>query len=127
MRIVNGQWFPPGSTILWGEVQENFGGGYNETTGEFVAPLVGTYRFTVTVMNKAADDRAVIQIIHNDVPVCAALAAGEGDRRQFAMCSQVVRLAAGDEVSVVNPHWASTEQYQQYHTVFEGLLLLGEL
>ena len=113
-------------TEVWGEVRNNVGDGYNVTTGKFVAPLRGVYRITVSVMNDGNNDRAITQIIHNENALCSAMAAGHGDKNQFGMCSQVVCLAAGDEVWVVNPQWSSTVQYYRGYTTFQGFLLHGE-
>ena len=95
MRVTDGQRFPGGSVIIWGDVQDNIGQGYNTTTGKFVAPSTGTYRFTVTVMNSDPTQHTYMVVRLNRVDLCVALVVGEGDQLQTGLCSRVVHLEAG--------------------------------
>ena len=89
-----------------------------------MGPQAGTYRFTVTVMNAQAGDEVYLRLMVNGTGSCVALAAGVG-KFQTGVCTQVVRLAAGDEVWVINPHWGSTYLYRQDFTSFEGFMIHG--
>ena len=99
VAISDGQEFPTNSTILWGTVLENVGGGYNASTGMFVAPLGGSYHFTATVMSTEPQDRAYLTLKVKGMELCSALA--RGFRLETGVCSHVMRLAAGEEVWVI--------------------------
>ena len=123
VAIDHDQTFPAGSTILWGVVLENVGGGYHAGTGKFVAPQTGTYCFTITVMNKNPHDLAYMTLKKNDVGLCYAVAAGRSSTLQTGVCARVVHLTARDEVWVINPDWAETDVYQLHFTAFEGFMI----
>ena len=127
VAITDGQTFPPNTTIVWGHVQENVGGGYNEVSGKFVAPQAGTYRFTVTIMNKNPSDLAYMSLKMDGVHLCSALAAGQGSILQMGVCTRVVQLAAGGEVWVINPDWSEVGDFHHDYTTFEGLMIHGDI
>ena len=55
-------------------------------------------------------------------------AAAIGDWGQTGVCSQVVRLAAGEAVWVVNPDFAQTRRYNNRgFTTFEGFMIHADL
>ena len=115
--------FAAGSTILWGEVLENVGGGYDAASGKFVAPHAGIYRFTITVMNVEVGNMAYLLLMVDDAQSCMALAAGNAAKFQTGLCRHVVHLEAGEEVWVTNPDWAATEEFQPRFTAFEGFMI----
>ena len=101
------------------------------TTGKFVAPHGGTYRFTTIVMNVDGNDRAYVRLKVNGVygrKSCLVLAAGEGDKLQTGMCNRVVRMKAGDEAWVMKPDWDNNNNnlYRNDFTVFEGFMIRGD-
>ena len=120
------QIFATNSIIIFGQILGNVGGGYNAITGKFVAPVGGTYRFTVTVMNDAAGEKAYVELMKNGAHLCVALAHG-GNAKQTGVCSRVIHVAAGEEVWAVNPSWASNNGYHRTYTALEGFLLYREL
>ena len=125
VAVDDGQTFPADSSILWGEILENVGGGYDAATGKFVAPQAGTYRFTITVMNGVLGHGPYLLLMHNDTKYCAAVAAGFAAKFQTGICVRTVPLAAGEEVWVINPEWATTHVYHPRFTTFEGFLIHG--
>ena len=114
--------FPAKSIILWEDILENVGDGYDANTGKFMAPQAGTYRFVLTVMNAQAGDEVYLHLVVNGAGSCVALAS-EVERFQTGVCTQVVRLAAGDEVWVINPDWGATYLYRKDFTAFEGFMI----
>ena len=125
VAIDDGQTFPSDSTILWGDILENVGGGYDAATGKFVSPQAGTYRFTITVMNGALGEGPYMHLIHNGIKSCVAVAAGYASKFQTGVCVRTVPLAAGEEVWVINPDWAVTHVYHPQFTTFEGFMIHG--
>ena len=125
VAVTVGQTFPPDSIITFRGVSEIIGDGYDVDSAKFMAPHGGTYRFTVTVMNEDGEENVYAQLMVNGSESCQALAAGEGNKFQTGVCSQVVRLAAGDEVWVVNPHWSTNNHYHKDFTTFEGFMIHG--
>ena len=126
VAINDGQTFPADSIILWGEILENVGGGYNAASGKFVAPQAGTYRFTITVMNRAQGEVLYMHFMHNGINSCAAVASGYAARYQTGVCVRTVPLVAGEEVWVINPEWATTHVYHPQFTTFEGFMIRGK-
>ena len=126
VRLSEDQTFSRGAVIVWGTILDNVGGGYNVTTGKFVAPVGGTYRFVLTVMNGVHGQSAAMAFTVNGDSSCAAFAVGFG-YLQTGVCSLVTRLEAGDEVWVFHPNWLQPGGYNGGYTFFEGFLIHAEV
>ncbi|KAJ8298861.1 hypothetical protein KUTeg_022921 [Tegillarca granosa] len=55
-----------GATVRYNRVTSNIGNGYNVNTGKFVAPVSGTYLFSVTVMGKSGCNEHLDIFKNND-------------------------------------------------------------
>ena len=112
---------PAGEIIPWDKVLNNVGNGYNGTTHKFIAPMDGTYMFTVTVMNARAG-YAYLRMDFGLDHGCTALAAG--DNHQTGVCTHTLQLTTGQEVRVVNSGGSGAAQYNgNGATTFAGLLV----
>ena len=127
VAITDGQTFPPNTRIVWGNVQENVGGGYDAASEKFAVPQAGTYHFTVTIMNKNPSDLAYMSLKTDGIHLCSALAAGQGSFLQMGVCTRVVQLAAGEDVWVINPDWSEVGEFHRDYTTFEGFMIHGNI
>ena len=126
VRISEDQTFSRSAVIVWGRIVDNVGGGYNATTGKFVAPLGGTYRFVLTVMNAISGWSVAMAFTVNGDSSCPAVGTGVG-WSQTGVCSQVTRLEAGDAVWVFHPTWTHPGGYNGGYTFFEGFMIHAEV
>ena len=116
-----------GDTILFQEIVQNEGKGYNKNTGIFTAPVTGTYLFTVQVC-LYSNKRLSVSIVANGT----AITAGHfGEKDWGAICHLTDGQAfvqAEEEVKVLvtyaNPGSVIyPDQKDTRWTFFSGVLL----
>ena len=116
-----------GDTILFREVVQNEGKGYNKSTGIFTAPVTGTYLFTVQVCLFSSKLLSV-SIVANGTAITAG---NFGDEDWNAICHSTDGLAfvqAEEEVKVLVTYASSSsviypDQKDTRWSFFSGVLL----
>ena len=84
--------------IVYDDVQLNLGGGYHAHLGGFVAPINGTYLFSVAVCS-IGNHYIVLDLVKNDVMIGRVLA-GDTVYNDCSSETTISELTAGDEVFV---------------------------
>ena len=88
---------PVGSTVIYSEVNENHGNGYDNTTGEFVVPSGGAGLYYFFVHFLIQDGLyATFRIEHNGAAICDAVAdESAGGDMPATSCAAMVLLSGG--------------------------------
>ncbi|XP_071147490.1 uncharacterized protein [Mytilus edulis] len=87
-----------GQTVLFEHVITNIGGGFDQNTGTFKAPITGVYHFDVIVMSHSGEDMET-EIVKNGQTL-VRLYSGNGDTWGVGMQAVVVQMNVGDDVWV---------------------------
>ena len=103
--------------VQFDEVLYNQGGAFNSHTGDFTAPVAGTYVFVFQTQSFLGDASSLIKA--NDVEICRTLIY-DGDRFEQGSCPAVVHLNTGDR-AWVEPY-GNTQSYND-HASFIGFLV----
>ncbi|XP_062598732.1 complement C1q tumor necrosis factor-related protein 2-like [Saccostrea cucullata] len=110
-----------GNIVMFGEVDLNFGGGYNRVKGIFIAPKSGVYVFDWTIMtdiSKPAYTSLILNGKRRAYNHCANNSHGI-----YMSCSKmaVVKMKAGDKTWIDSFHGTSSVYYT--HSSFSGYML----
>ena len=102
----------------------NEGGAMNLTTGIFTAPHDGIYRFSLFGMNDDSDDKLMISLRKNRLPVRANYASAPPavDFSAFSLQS-ILRLKKGDEIDLYLLKGSLVDSKDYHVTHFIGYLL----
>ncbi|KAH3795945.1 complement C1q tumor necrosis factor-related protein 2-like [Dreissena polymorpha] len=114
-----------GSHLPFDRVLTNIGGHYNANNNEFVAPVTGTYVFTVNAVC-GTYSYMHIALYQNETPAFRTLCDNRtGSSQQQSGGITPLRLTKGDKISVrmVYPLATSSEAYGSGMTSFSGFLL----
>ena len=90
------------STIIWDDVKESRGGGYNSSTGEFTVPIAGVYKFYYSARQSGAGSTAVFaRIRKNGTDISTGYGALYlNTTRDMASNMVLLKLNVGDVISV---------------------------
>ena len=109
--------------IIFDDVQVNLGGAFHEHTSVFLAPVNGTYLFSVSVCS-AAGHFIVLDLMRTTTMIGRILA-GDTAYDDCSSETTITVLTAGDEVYVQHRNNVGDYIHVQEHTVnsFTGVLL----
>ena len=116
-----------GDTIVFEEIVQSEGDGYDNKTGIFTAPVTGTYLFTTQFCLRSPEELAV-NIVANGKAITAA-SFGDGEWSYIGTSTDgVAFLSAGDEVKVRVTFLSSRrpiykDSAERYWSYFSGVLL----
>ena len=123
VRLTSDGSVPKGEPVKFNAVVTNLGGGYVDNSshidyGKFVAPVSGTYQFSVTITksNEATNSKARINLVVNNSFKVNIGAADTGT------CHLVIKLGEGDKVWVQSATY-NTNYFQLQYTSFSGNLI----
>ncbi|KAL3871597.1 hypothetical protein ACJMK2_039588 [Sinanodonta woodiana] len=110
-------------TLVFDNVYINEGNGYDATTGVFRAPIAGMYVILMTVSSEGDYLSEDIEVVHNGVPVCRAVATHL--HWGGCPCNAVVRLKVGDAVWAREMYHRTNDRIRgSYYTTFSmGLMI----
>jgi len=110
-----------GETVQFKQTISNYGGGYNSTTGIFVAPRPGLYFFNCNAMCYTSKEVRLYMKVNSGI-VSSLYAGMDHDNKDSATMTATVHLNKGDQVRVV-ANGASVFRSNTYVNVFSGHLL----
>ncbi|KAJ8309961.1 hypothetical protein KUTeg_011826 [Tegillarca granosa] len=110
--------------IKYDRVVTNIGNGYSVSTGRFVAPVSGTYAFSVTVSDKSGVGPAHLDIMKNDIEVGAVRSEKTVDM-DLGSQTVVLSLKASDNVYIKNRgnHGLHSHRGRYAINTFSGFLI----
>lgn len=108
-------------TLVFEEVLTNVGGCYNHVSGEFTAPVAGTYFIHSTVLSGNGAE-IWLSITVNNTRKAKFYARGTDGRHDTASQALVLVLNKGDVVSAKN-EYDGGKIYGQTYTTFSGFLI----
>eukprot|EP00745_Piridium_sociabile_P000458 TRINITY_DN1029_c0_g1_i14.p1 TRINITY_DN1029_c0_g1~~TRINITY_DN1029_c0_g1_i14.p1 ORF type:complete len:223 (-),score=44.31 TRINITY_DN1029_c0_g1_i14:188-856(-) len=111
-------------TVVFDNVVTNIGSGYNHTDGLFIAPVNGSYVFSLHQMNADVHNALVLAIVKNGAVLDLALAEGSGAAYDQGSSMVTTQLTAGDHVWVRQDSGDGVRG--SYWTIFSGFLLHAE-
>ncbi|XP_030286445.1 complement C1q-like protein 4 [Sparus aurata] len=96
--------FPTNRTLKFDTIITNVGGGYDNTSGEFTAPLTGVYYFTFSYEAKE-DNKSGLSLMKNSSVIVKG--ADNNKKGEYLTDnggnSAILQLQSGDKVSVQLP------------------------
>jgi hypothetical protein len=115
----------PWATVVFDDVETNNGSSYNSTSGEFTAPVPGTYVFFSNILS-GIDQRIETSLRINGVDKMFLHSGGKFHGSGSNMA--VVNLNAGDKVKMVkHGSWGTGPSYiHQTWSSFSGFLLRAD-
>lgn len=108
-------------TFVFETVVTNIGNGYKERLGVFVAPVLGMYVFTTTLVSHYGFD-AHAQFMKNGQPVTVMIVSGGGNGYDTTSQTIILILQQGDEISIQNGD-PDKSFFGGSHSIFAGFLL----
>ena len=111
-----------GKTLVCKEVIFSVGGGYDNQSGIFTAPVSGLYLFMATVKPWTISPPSHLILMHEGQWVAYIVAEG----RSVSACHAVIKVAAGEKVLLQTYHTNNTFDCQ-WVTSFSGLLVQQEI
>ena len=111
-----------GKTLICKEVIFSVGGGYDNLSGIFTAPVSGLYLFMATAKPWAFSLPSHLILMHEGQWVAYIDAEG----RSVSACHAVIKVAAGEKVLLQTYHANNTFDCQ-WATSFSGLLVQQEI
>ena len=103
------------STIIWDDVKESRGGGYNSSTGEFTVPIAGVYKFYYSARQSGAGgNTAFARIRKNGTDISTGYGAIHlNSTRDMASNMVLLKLNVGDVISVYLFGYSITNNYKR--------------
>lgn len=111
-----------GNTLICKEVIFSVGGGYDNQSGIFTAPVSGLYLFMATASPWDSTGDSHLILMHEGQWVAYTVATG----KSLSTCHAVIKVAAGEKVLLQTYHTNSTFDCQ-WVTSFSGLLVQQEI
>ena len=114
----------PWETLLFPDVEHNYGGAYNHTSGTFFAPVSGTYIFYCNILTKEDSYIEMAMLVNTQIKLLI-YSAGKNNLGSGSNLL-VIDLEEGDAVEVVKyGPWGSRPFYvHAAASTFSGFLLL---
>ena len=113
----------PWDILLFPDVEHNHGGAFNKTSGQFVAPVSGTYVFFCNILTNKETFLEMGLMVKDNIKLLI-FATGESNYGNGSNML-IIHLDKGDEVKVVKyGPWGSKPFYvHNTFTTFSGFLL----
>ena len=104
------------STIIWDQVKEERGGGYDPSTGEFTAPIAGVYKFYYTVRQMGSASTGLwTRIQKNGTDISVGYGAIYlNTTRDQASSTILITLNAGDVIRVYLYSYSIASNYNSF-------------
>jgi hypothetical protein len=110
-----------GQTFVFDRVVTNIANGYNNFNGNFIAPVSGTYIFSVTLIS-LYHISAHAQFVKNGSPVSYVYVSGSEAGYDTTSQTIVLELRKGDDIFIQNND-ADKSYHGAHYSTFSGFLL----
>ncbi|XP_053393005.1 complement C1q-like protein 4 [Mercenaria mercenaria] len=116
------------ATITFETVITNIGGGYNNITGVFVAPLSGLYMFSCSLLDavegKHGTDKLHAEIVQNDKVLARVFAHADNHNRDQGAQTIFVQVNQGDRIFIRSVDNDDLGLGGDLYSTFSGYLLM---
>ncbi|KAK7489101.1 hypothetical protein BaRGS_00019615 [Batillaria attramentaria] len=117
--------FGPSAPLLLDRVVTNIGNGYDAHTGNFLAPVSGSYLFAVHFMGNLNTNTYLFLMVDNTLQD-QTYSDGDGQHWDHVSATTVIHLRAGQRVWLRSDS-RGTKQYRGGHyTTFSGFLIVAD-